>query len=101
MNLLADSIRSVIAAAGLTTDDLSLVVLHQANRRILDAAADALGIAREKLLVNLDRYGNTSAGSIPLALDEALAAGRLRRGDHVLLSGFGAGLAWGTAVLRW
>jgi 3-oxoacyl-[acyl-carrier-protein] synthase-3 len=51
--------------------------------------------------VNLDRYGNTSAGSIPLALDEALAAGRLRRGDYVLLSGFGAGLAWGTAVLRW
>lgn len=101
VNLLADSIREVVAAAGLTTDDLSLVVLHQANRRILDAAADALGIARDKLLVNLDRYGNTSAGSIPLALDEALAAGRLRRGDHVLLSGFGAGLAWGTAVLRW
>jgi 3-oxoacyl-[acyl-carrier-protein] synthase-3 len=101
VNLLAHSIRQVVAAAGLTTDDLSLVVLHQANRRILDAAADALGVAREKLLINLDRYGNTSAGSIPLALDEALAAGRLRRGDHVLLSGFGAGLAWGTAVLRW
>jgi 3-oxoacyl-[acyl-carrier-protein] synthase-3 len=101
VNMLADSIRDVVAAAGLTTDDLSLVVLHQANRRILDAAADMLGIAKDKLLVNLDRYGNTSAGSIPLALDEALAAGRLRRGDHVLLSGFGAGLAWGTGVLRW
>jgi len=101
VNLLADSIRGAIAAAGLTTGDLSLVVLHQANRRILDAAADALGIDRDKLLVNLDRYGNTSAGSIPLALSEALAAGRLRRGDHILLSGFGAGLAWGTAVLRW
>src|SRR5262245_30076262 len=101
VNLLADSIRGAIAAAGLTTDDLSLVVLHQANRRILDAAADALGIARERLLINLDRYGNTSAASIPLALSEALAAGRLRRGDHILLSGFGAGLAWGTAVVRW
>jgi len=101
VNLLADSIRAVVAAAGLTTDDLSLIVLHQANRRILDAAADALGIPREKLLVNLDRFGNTSAGSIPLALDEALAAGRLQRGDHILLSGFGAGLAWGTGVLRW
>lgn len=101
VNLLADSIRQVVAGAGLTTDDLSLVVLHQANRRILDAAADALGIARDKLLINLDQYGNTSAGSIPLALNEALVAGRLRRGDNVLLSGFGAGLAWGTAVLRW
>jgi 3-oxoacyl-[acyl-carrier-protein] synthase III len=101
VNLLVDSIRSVIQAAGLTTNDLSLVILHQANRRILDAAADALGIAREKLVINLDRFGNTSAGSIPLALDEVLAAGRLQRGDHVLLSGFGAGLSWGTAVLRW
>ncbi len=101
VNVLADSIRQVIAAAGLTTDDLSLVVLHQANRRILYAAADALGIDRDKLLINLDRYGNTSAGSIPLALDEASAAGRIRHGDHVLLSGFGAGLAWGTAVWRW
>jgi len=101
VNVLADSIRHVIAAAGLTTDDLSLVVLHQANRRILYAAADALKIDRDKLLINLDRYGNTSGGSIPLALDEATAAGRIRRGDNVLLSGFGAGLAWGTAVLRW
>jgi 3-oxoacyl-[acyl-carrier-protein] synthase III len=101
VKLLADSIRSVVAAAGLTMDDLSLVILHQANRRILDAAAQSLGIAPEKLVINLDRYGNTSAGSIPLALDEVLAANRLHRGDHVLLSGFGAGLAWGTGVLRW
>jgi 3-oxoacyl-[acyl-carrier-protein] synthase III len=101
VNLLTDSIRAVVAAAGLTTSDLSLVILHQANRRILDAAADTLGIARGKLVINLDRYGNTSAGSIPLGLDEVLAAGRLKRGDHVLLSGFGAGLSWGTGVFRW
>ena len=101
VNLLADSVRAVIEAAGLTTDDLALIILHQANRRILDAAADALGIAPEKMVVNLDRYGNTSAGSIPLALDEVLAAGRVKRGDHLVLSGFGAGLAWGTGVLRW
>jgi 3-oxoacyl-[acyl-carrier-protein] synthase-3 len=101
VNLLADSIREVVVAAGITMNDLSLVILHQANRRILDAAADNLGIAPDKLVINLDRYGNTSAGSIPLALDEVLAAGRLHRGDCVLLSGFGAGLAWGTAVLRW
>jgi len=101
VNLLVDSVRSVIAGAGLTTDDLALVILHQANRRILDAAAETLGIAPQKMVINLDRYGNTSAGSIPLALDEVLACGRLRRGDAVLLSGFGAGLSWGTAVLRW
>jgi 3-oxoacyl-[acyl-carrier-protein] synthase-3 len=101
VNLLTDSVRAVLAAAGITTDELSLVILHQANRRILDAAADTLGIAPEKLVINLDRFGNTSAASIPLALDEVLAAGRLHRGDYVLISGFGAGLSWGTALIRW
>jgi 3-oxoacyl-[acyl-carrier-protein] synthase-3 len=101
VNLLADSVRQVLAAAGITTDDLSLLILHQANRRIVDSAAEHLGIPPEKVVINLDRYGNTSAASIPLALDEVHRAGRLKRGDLVLLSGFGAGLAWGTAVLRW
>ena len=63
--------------------------------------AQQLGIDRQKMFVNLDRYGNTSAGSIPLALDEAFAAGRIHPGDRVLISGFGAGLTWGTAILRW
>ena len=71
------------------------------RRRILDAAAEHLGLDPAKLVVNLDRYGNTSAGTIPLALDEIYRSGRLQRGDRVLLSGFGAGLSWGTAVLRW
>jgi 3-oxoacyl-[acyl-carrier-protein] synthase-3 len=101
VNLLADSVRQVLAEAKITIDDVSLLVLHQANRRIVDLAAQHLGIPPEKVVVNLDRYGNTSAASIPLALDEVHRAGRLQRGDHVLLSGFGAGLAWGTAVLRW
>jgi 3-oxoacyl-[acyl-carrier-protein] synthase-3 len=101
VNLLAKSIREVLAAAELTGDDIALVVLHQANRRILDAAAEHLGLDPAKLVVNLDRYGNTSAGTIPLALDEIYRSGRLQRGDRVLLSGFGAGLSWGTAVLRW
>jgi len=101
VNLLADSIRAVVASAGLTMNDLSLVILHQANRRILDAAADNLGIPSDRLFINLDRYGNTSAASIPLAIDEALAADKIKRGDLILLSGFGAGLSWGTAVLRW
>ena len=101
VNMLVDSGRAVVEHANLTMNDLSLVILHQANRRILDAAADNLGISPKQLFINLDRYGNTSAASIPLALDEALAAGRIKRGDSILLSGFGAGLSWGTAVLKW
>ncbi len=79
----------------------SLYIPHQANIRIINAAIDVLHISRSRVFNNLDRYGNTSAGSVPLALDEALGENRLRRDDLVLLSGFGAGLAWGTALVRW
>jgi 3-oxoacyl-[acyl-carrier-protein] synthase-3 len=99
--LIEDSINQVLAAAETPASEVSLYVLHQANIRIIDAAAEALGICREKLVVNLDRYGNTSAGSIPLALDEAVQQGRVKRGDKIVLCGFGAGLAWGTTLLRW
>ncbi|HTQ39814.1 MAG TPA: beta-ketoacyl-ACP synthase III [Pirellulales bacterium] len=95
------SVRDVLEHAKLTTDDVDLVVLHQANVRILDAAAEELDIDRRKIFVNLEKYGNTSAGSIPLALDEAVQQGRIRRGSNVLVCGFGAGLAWGTALWRW
>jgi 3-oxoacyl-[acyl-carrier-protein] synthase-3 len=101
VQLLRDTIASVLAGARLSPEEVDLVVLHQANMRIIDAAVSRLGLPREKVLVNLDRYGNTSAGSIPLALAEAERAGRIRRGDHIVISGFGAGLAWGTAVLRY
>ena len=101
VRLLAQTMREVLDATKLSLADIALVVLHQANVRIIDAAVEDLGIPREKLIMQIDRYGNTSAGSIPLLLDEANRDGRLRRGDHVLVSGFGAGLAWGTAVLRW
>jgi 3-oxoacyl-[acyl-carrier-protein] synthase III len=80
---------------------VDLYLPHQANIRIINAAIDVLRIPRAKVFNNLDRYGNTSAGSIPLALDEALVQGRLRPGQTAVLSGFGAGLAWGTAVMRW
>jgi 3-oxoacyl-[acyl-carrier-protein] synthase-3 len=96
-----DSATQVLADAGLTAGDLDLVVLHQANQRIIDSAVADLNVPPEKVFVNLDRYGNTSGASIPLALDEAVRAGRMKRGDHVLLCGFGAGLAWGTALVRW
>ncbi len=96
-----DSVKDVVGAAGFQTSDLDQLILHQANQRIIDSAVDKLHIDREKLFVNLDHYGNTSAASIPLALDEAVSAGRIHRGDLVGLCGFGAGLAWGTALLRW
>jgi 3-oxoacyl-[acyl-carrier-protein] synthase-3 len=99
--ILCDTIQDVLAAAGLQPDDVQLFIPHQANIRIINAAIDVLHIPRQRVFNNLEKYGNTSAGSVPLALDEALAEGRLRRGDLVVLSGFGAGLTWGTAVLRW
>lgn len=101
IRLVEDTVRDVLAAAELGIDDVDLVLLHQANIRIVSAAADTLGIDRDKVVVNLDRYGNTSAGSIPLALDESCHAGRVERGSRVLMSGFGAGLTWGTALWQW
>jgi 3-oxoacyl-[acyl-carrier-protein] synthase-3 len=81
--------------------DVSLYLLHQANIRIIDAAVDQLGIPKEKVFNNIQRYGNTSGGSIPIALDEAFRAGRIKPGDTLMLCGFGAGLTWGTALFRW
>ncbi len=101
VNILCDTITDVLNACGKSVDDVALLVAHQANIRIINAAIDTLKIPRSKVFNNLERYGNTSAGSIPIALDEAAAEGRFREGDLVLLSGFGAGLAWGTAALRW
>jgi 3-oxoacyl-[acyl-carrier-protein] synthase-3 len=101
VRLVAQSVRDVLEHAKLTIADVDLVLLHQANIRIIDAAAEVLGLARSKVIANLDRYGNTSAGSIPLALDEALQQGRVKPGDNILICGFGAGLAWGTALWRW
>jgi 3-oxoacyl-[acyl-carrier-protein] synthase-3 len=90
-----------VARAGLSMSDIDLVIPHQANLRIIDAAAKRLNIPSERFVRNVERYGNTSAASIPMALDEAVHRGRVKRGDVVLLSSFGAGLSWGTMVLRW
>lgn len=87
--------------AGLATADIDWVVMHQANQRILDAVADRLSIPREKVISNLAKYGNTSAASIPLALDEAVRDGRIQPGDKIAMSGFGAGLTWGAAIVQW
>ena len=90
-----------VEAVGLAAGDIDLLIPHQANIRIIDKAAERMGLAREKVVVNLDRYGNTSAASIPLALDEAVKAGRVPPGSLLVLVGFGAGLTWGANVLRW
>jgi 3-oxoacyl-[acyl-carrier-protein] synthase-3 len=99
--ILCDTIQDVLKAADRKPGDVNLYVPHQANIRIINAAIDVLHIPRNRVFNNLDRYGNTSAGSVPLALDEALGEGRLKSGDLTVLSGFGAGLAWGTALMRW
>ena len=101
VRLMNDSSREVLAAAGCSTADVKLWLFHQANIRIIDAAADALGIDRRNVETHIDRYGNTSAGSVPIALDEAFRAGKFDRNDLLLVSGFGGGLAWGTALMRW
>jgi 3-oxoacyl-[acyl-carrier-protein] synthase-3 len=96
-----ESAKQVLADANVDASELGLVVLHQANQRIIDSAVSDLNVPPEKVFVNLDRYGNTSGASIPLAVDEAVQAGKIQPGDMVLLCGFGAGLAWGTALMRW
>ena len=92
--------RQALKEAGVTIDQVSLVIPHQANRRIIEALADRLGVPIEKVMINLDKYGNTSAASVPVALDEARRTGRIKAGDVVLLNAFGAGFAWGAAVVR-
>jgi 3-oxoacyl-[acyl-carrier-protein] synthase-3 len=96
-----ESTQEVLSQAGVRVDQVDLFLLHQANQRIIDSAVADLNVEASKVFVNLDRYGNTSAASIPLALDEAVRRGRVRRGDMLLICGFGAGLAWGTALWRW
>ena len=85
----------------MSVDDIDHWLLHQANVRIIDAAVEDLGIDREKVFVNLDRYGNTSAASIPIAIAEAIQEGRIQSGSNVLMVGFGAGLTWGACLFRW
>jgi 3-oxoacyl-[acyl-carrier-protein] synthase-3 len=97
---MADSCLKVMADANMTIDDIDLVVPHQANVRIIDALAKKLGAPREKVFVNIERYGNTSAASVPIALTEAIQAGMVPEGTTVLMTAFGGGFAWGAAIVR-
>jgi 3-oxoacyl-[acyl-carrier-protein] synthase-3 len=92
--------RQALEEAGVSVDQVSLVIPHQANKRIIVALAERLGVPMDKVVVNLDKYGNTSAASVPVALDEAKREGRIKPGDIVLLNAFGAGFAWGAAVVK-
>ncbi len=94
-------IRELLAQHSLAAAQIACVVPHQANIRILDALATRLEIPMERFVINIDRYGNTSAASIPIALDEALAAGRIKAGDYIILVAFGAGLTWGATLIKW
>lgn len=95
------SAQKLLAECGKTVAQIDVYVPHQANKRIIDYASGKLGIPEEKVVVNVDRYGNTSSGSIPLALADARADGRLREGELVLMTGMGAGLTWGSALMEW
>ena len=99
--VLVSSAEAVLAQCGLTAADVDVYVPHQANVRIIDHAAKKLGFPDEKVVVNVDRYGNTSSGSIPLALQDAAADGRVRPGQLVLMTGMGAGLTWGSSLIEW
>jgi 3-oxoacyl-[acyl-carrier-protein] synthase-3 len=100
MRRLPEVTGKALKMAGISMEEVALIVPHQANLRIIEAAARRMDLPMEKFMVNLDRYGNTSSASIPIALDEALKTGRVKPGDVVVLTGFGAGLAWGSVVVR-
>lgn len=101
VSTLSDSITGVLEHVGLTIHDVDYFLTHQANIRIIHAATDVLGIPRDKVHTNVKKYGNTSAGSVPLAMDEAMQMGLIKPGKKVIMSGFGAGLAWGTLLMNW
>src|SRR5436309_1173160 len=99
--VLVSSAEAVLDRCGTSVDDVDVYIPHQANVRIMEHAAKKLGLPRERMVVNVDRYGNTSSGSIPLALADAQTQGRLKEGDLVLMTGMGAGLTWGSALMEW
>jgi 3-oxoacyl-[acyl-carrier-protein] synthase-3 len=98
---MADLTRDALDRCGWSIDELSLLIPHQVNRRIIESAAQRLGLPMERIFINIDRYGNTSAASVPVALDEAVRTGRLKRGDKLVLVAFGGGLTWGSVAMIW
>ena len=98
---MADVSEKILSKNNLSGDDIALFIPHQANKRIIDAAAERCGIVEDKVLINIDKYGNTTAGTIPIALNEAVNENRINDGDLILLAAFGAGFTWGSILIRW
>ena len=98
---MADVSEKILSRNNLTGQDISLFIPHQANKRIIDSAANRCGISEEKVLINIDRYGNTTAGTIPIAINEAVKDNRIKDGDYILLASFGAGFTWGSVLIKW
>ncbi|SFG35631.1 3-oxoacyl-[acyl-carrier-protein] synthase-3 [Planifilum fulgidum] len=101
VRVMGNAAEEALSKAGMKKEDIDFLVPHQANIRIIDAAVERFGLSEEKVIVNLDRFGNMSSASIPVALDEAVHQGRIKKGDTLVLVGFGGGLTWGAAVLKW
>jgi 3-oxoacyl-[acyl-carrier-protein] synthase-3 len=101
VRIIVDSAAVTLERAGVSVDDVTWFAPHQANLRIIESACGRLGMPMERTLMNIERYGNTSAASIPLVVAEAAEAGTLHDGDLVLMSGFGAGMTWASALVRW
>jgi 3-oxoacyl-[acyl-carrier-protein] synthase-3 len=101
VRILVDSANKIMEQQGVTSDEIDWFIPHQANIRIMDVVAERLRIPTENVIVTVHKYGNTSAASIPVALDEALREGKIRKGDLVLANSFGAGLTWGAALFRY
>ena len=98
---MAEVSEKILSNNNLTGKDVALFIPHQANKRIIDAAAERCGIPKDRVLINIDKFGNTTAGTIPIALDEAVNSGRIQEGEYVLLSAFGAGFTWGSILMKW
>ena len=101
VRMFAECTERILTRNGFTADDVTLFIPHQANLRIIEAAARRVRLPMERVFVNVDRYGNTGAASVYVALEEALSAGRIKKGDLILIAAFGGGFAWGTALMRW
>jgi 3-oxoacyl-[acyl-carrier-protein] synthase-3 len=101
VNAMVEASQNVLQKAGVTVDQVRWFIPHQANQRIIASVGKYLGIAEEKVYINVQRFGNTSAASIPIALDELVRNGQVERGDYLLLTAFGGGLTWGSVLVRW
>jgi 3-oxoacyl-[acyl-carrier-protein] synthase-3 len=101
VRMFADCAERILSRNGFTAGDVSLFIPHQANLRIIEAACRRVNLPMDRVFVNVDRYGNTGAASVYVALEEALGAGRITRGDLVLMAAFGGGFAWGAVLMRW